>query len=86
MFSIIPKDSKEEVKEVPIEFVDMLGEFFDIVSYNVSDGLILMRKISHHMDFVPRASLSNKEMHRITPTESKELNKQVHEFLQKGLI
>ena len=34
-FSIISKDSKEDVEEVPIEVVDMLGEFFDIVSDNV---------------------------------------------------
>ena len=39
-FSIIPKDSKEEVEEVP---VDMLGEFSDIVP----DGLPPVRKISH---------------------------------------
>ena len=30
-FSIIPKDSKEEVEEVPAEVADMLGEFSDIV-------------------------------------------------------
>ena len=36
---IIPKDSKEEVEEVPAEVVDILGEFFDIVSHNVPDRL-----------------------------------------------
>ena len=46
-FAIIPKDSKEEVEEVPLEVADMLGEFFDIVSDNVPDGLPPMRKISH---------------------------------------
>ena len=46
-FDIILKDSKEEVEEVPIEVVDMLGEFYDIVSDNVPDGLALMRKIDH---------------------------------------
>ena len=45
-FSIIPKDSKE-VEEVPKEFVDMLGEFFDLVSDNIPHWLPLMRKISH---------------------------------------
>ena len=46
-FSIIPKDSKEEVEEVPIEVVDMLGEFSDIVSDNVPHAFPPVRKISH---------------------------------------
>ena len=58
-FSIIPKDSKEEVEEVPTEVVDMFKEFNDIVSDNVPDGLPLVRKISHKMDLVPGASFPN---------------------------
>ena len=46
-FAIIPNDSKEEVEKVPIEVVDMLRDFYDIVSDNVPDGLPPMRKISH---------------------------------------
>lgn len=46
-FAIIPKDSKEEVEEVLAEVVDMLGEFFYIVSANAPDGLPPMRKINH---------------------------------------
>ena len=46
-FSIIPKDSKEEVKELPTKVADMLEEFFDIVSDNVLDGLSLIRKINY---------------------------------------
>ena len=38
------------------------------------------------MDLVPGASFPNKAAHRITPKESGELNRQVHEDLQKGLI
>ena len=60
----------------------MLGEFFDIVSNNVPDGLPPMRKISHQMDLVLVANF----LHKMTPTESKELNRKVHELLQKGLI
>ena len=85
-FSIIPKDSKEEVKEVPVEVANMLGEFSNIVSDNVLDGLPRMREISHQMDLVPGASFPNKVTHRMTPVESEELNRKVHELLQKGLI
>ena len=81
MFSIIPKDSKEEVEEVPIEVVDMLGDFSYIVSDNVPDGLPPMRKISHQMDLILGASFSNNAMHRMRPIESEELIRQVHELL-----
>ena len=46
-FGIIPKDSKEEVEEVPAEVVDMLGELSNIVSNNVPDGFLPMGKINH---------------------------------------
>ena len=81
-FSIIHKDSyKEGVEEVPIEDKDMLGEFFDIVSDNVPDGLPPVSKISHNMDLVLGARLPNKATHRTTPIESEELYRQVHELL-----
>ena len=64
----------------------MLEEFSNIVSNNVPNGLPPMRKISHQMDLVPCANLPNKAMHRMTPIESEELNRQVHELLQKWLI
>ena len=38
------------------------------------------------MDLIPRASLSNKAPYRLTPAENEELNRQVHELLEKGLI
>ena len=38
-FSIIPKDSKEEVEEVPTKVENMLGEFSNIVLDNVLDEL-----------------------------------------------
>ena len=80
-YSIIPKDSKEEVKEVPTEVTYMLGDFYDIVSDNVTDELHLMRKISHQIDLVPGASFPNKAAHQLTPAERVELNIQVNELL-----
>ena len=59
--------------------------FFYIVLDNVPNGLPPMRKISHQMDLVLGSNFPNKEMHKMTPIESEELNKQVHELLQKGL-
>ena len=80
-FSIIPKDRKEEVEEVPIQVADLLEEFLDIVFDNVPNILPPMWKISHQMDLIPRVSLSNKVAHRMIPTESEELNRKVNELL-----
>src|SRR5271168_3653846 len=85
-FALIPKASKEEVEDVPVEVADLLNEFQDIVSDNVPDRLPPVRKISHQMDLIPGVSFPNKAAHRMTPAESEELNRQVHELLQKGLI
>ena len=38
------------------------------------------------MDLIPRESFPNKAPYRLKPTENEELNRQVHELLQKGLI
>ena len=46
-FSIVPKDGKTKVEEVPTKVADLLKEFPDIVSNNVLDGLPPMWKISH---------------------------------------
>ena len=61
-FSIISKDSKEEIEEVCEEVADM------IVSDNVPDGLPPMRKISHQVDLVLGANFPNKATYRMTPT------------------
>ena len=85
-FSIVPKDGKVEVEEVPTKVTDLLREFPDIVSDNVLDGLPPVRKISDKMDLIPRASFPNKTAHKMKPAESEELNRQVNELLQRGLI
>ena len=38
------------------------------------------------MDLILGASFLNKEPYRLTPNENEELNRQVKEMLQKGLI
>ena len=62
-----------------------MKEYKDIVAKDISDGLTPMRSIIHCMDMIPGASLSNKAPYRLTPIENEELNRQVHELLEKGL-
>eukprot|EP00253_Pinus_taeda_P023872 PITA_23872 len=50
------------------------------------DKLPPKRSISHHIDFIPGASLSNKAAYRMNPKDNEEIRKQVQELLDKGLI
>ena len=44
------------------------------------------RDISHHIDFIPGASLPNKEAYILTPQENEEVKRQVQGLLDKGLV
>ena len=80
---VISEASNDRVLE---EIIELLNEYKDIVTEDIPDGLLPVRSISHCMDMIPRASLSNKAPYRLTPTKNEELNRKVHELLQKGLI
>jgi len=69
-FSIIQKDGKEEVEEVAIEVVDLLGDFLNSLFNNRHDGWPPMRMITHQIDLILGASFPNKVVHRMKPIES----------------
>ena len=74
-YALIPRKDKEGSSEIPLEFSDLLSEFGDVISNNVLEGLPLVRKISHQIDLILRASFPNKVAHRMTPTKIEEVNK-----------
>jgi hypothetical protein len=45
-----------------------------------------IRSISHHIDLIPRASLTNKATYRLTPQENEEFKRQVHDLMEKRLV
>ena len=71
---------------MPEEIAELLNEYKDIITDDIPDGLPPIRSISHCIDLIPGASFPNKAPYRLTPIENEELNRQVHELLQKGLI
>ena len=85
-YALIPRKDKEGSSEFPLQFSSILSEYGDDISDNVSEGLLPIRKISHKTSLVPGASFPNKAAHRMTPSETKELNRQVQELLRKVLI
>eukprot|EP00253_Pinus_taeda_P026225 PITA_26225 len=75
-----------EITGLPIEIQQILEEFMDIVVDDLPDMLPPKRSISHHIDFIPGASLPNKAAYRMSPKDNEEIRKQVQELLDKGLI
>eukprot|EP00253_Pinus_taeda_P006251 PITA_06251 len=59
-----------EITDLPIEIQQMLEEFTDIVVDDLPDKLPPKRSISHHIDFIPGASLPNKTAYRMSPKDN----------------
>eukprot|EP00253_Pinus_taeda_P007111 PITA_07111 len=75
-----------KITDLPVEIQQMFEEFTDIVVDDLLDKLPPKRSISHHMDFIPGASLPNKAAYQMSPKDNEEIKKQVQELLDKGLI
>ena len=69
-----------------VEIQDMMSGFGDIIVDDLPSELPHVRKISHHMYFIPRMSFPNKASYKMTPQENEEIRKQVQGLLDKGLI
>ena len=66
--------------------VSLLQEFDDIIPEEIPPGLPPMRGIEHQIDFVPSASIPNRPAYRTNPEETKELQRQVNELMEKGYV
>jgi hypothetical protein len=74
------------VDDLPEEIQELLREFIDIIMDELPRSLPSMRSVSHHIDLIPGASLSNKAMYRLMPQENEEVKRQVQDLLDKGLV
>jgi hypothetical protein len=74
------------VDDLPEEIQELLGEFADIIVDKLPHSLPPIWSVSHHIDLIPGASLSNKVAYRLTPQENEEVKRQVQELLDKGLV
>eukprot|EP00253_Pinus_taeda_P036392 PITA_36392 len=75
-----------EKSELPTEIQEFFEEFKDIVVDDLPDKLPPRMSISHHINFIPGASLPNKATYIMSLKDNEEIRKQVQELLDKGLI
>ncbi|GKV27101.1 hypothetical protein SLEP1_g36308 [Rubroshorea leprosula] len=70
----------------PEEIRSLLEEFSDVVLDEIPLGLPPMRDIQHAIDFIPGSVIPNKPAYRMNPQEYAELQRQVKELMEKGLV
>nr|KYP72131.1 Transposon Ty3-I Gag-Pol polyprotein [Cajanus cajan] len=75
-----------ELSSLPPKVSQLLKEFDDIFPSEGPKGLPPFRGIEHKIDFVPGASLPNRPAYRTNPQETKEIENQVQELLDKGWV
>ncbi|XP_040963814.1 uncharacterized protein, partial [Gossypium hirsutum] len=61
-------------------------EFRDVFPEEIPSGLPPIRGIEHQIDLVPGAAIPNRPAYWSNPEETKELQKQVNELLEKGYV
>ncbi|XP_052483329.1 uncharacterized protein LOC128037756 [Gossypium raimondii] len=65
----------------------LLGALFeDVFPKETPKGLPPLRGIEHQIDFIPDATIPNRPAYRTNPEETKELQRQVAELMDKGYI
>ena len=72
--------------ELPSGFEFILQEYGDVFPEESPAGLPPFRGIEHQIDHVPGASLPNRPAYRTNQEETKELQRQVDELMEKGHI
>jgi hypothetical protein len=71
---------------LPSSIASLLQEYEDVFPEETPHGLPPIRGIEHQIDFVPGATIPNRPAYRSNPEETKELQRQVSELLEKGHV
>jgi hypothetical protein len=71
---------------LPPAIANVLQEYSDVFPSEIPAGLPPIRGIEHQIDLIPGASLPNRAPYRTNPEETKEIQRQVQELLDKGYV
>ena len=71
---------------LPPAVANILQEFADVFPSEVPPGQPPIGGIEHQIDLIPGASLPNGAPYRTNPEETKEIQRQVQELLDKGYV
>jgi hypothetical protein len=88
-FVLLYKDAiltANDMTSLPSAVSNVLQAFDDVFPKEVPAGLPPLRGIEHQIDLIPGASLPNRTPYRTSPEETKEIQRQVQELLDKGYV
>ena len=89
-YALVCKDaliSNEDMqRSLPPAVANILQEYSDVFPSEIPAGLPPIRGIEHQIDLIPGASLPNRAPYRTNPEETKEIQRQVQELLDKGYV
>lgn len=66
--------------------VSSLQELEEILPEKIPNGLSLIRRIDHQIDFIPRVSIPNRPAYESNLEVTKELQRWVSELIKKGYV
>ena len=71
---------------LPAAVTNLLQEYKDVFPTEIPPGLPPLRGIEHQIDLIPGATLSNRAAYRTNPEETKEIQRQVQDLLDRGYV
>jgi hypothetical protein len=71
---------------LPSAVTNLLQEYEDIFPAEIPPGLPPLRGIEHQIDLIPGATLPNRPAYRTNPEETKEIQRQVQDLLDRGYV
>jgi len=89
-YALVCKETLFSLEDTPISLLpavtNLLQEYADVFPKEVPPGLPPIRGIEHQIDLIPRSSLPNRAPYRTNPKETKDIQRQVQELLDKGYV
>ena len=73
-------------QQIPPSLMSILQEFEDVFPQELPPGLPPLRGIEHRIDLIPGAPLPNRAAYRTNPEETKEIERQIRDLLDKGYV
>jgi hypothetical protein len=73
-------------RSLPPAVTNLLQEYEDIFPAEIPPGLPPLRGIEHQIDLIPGATLPNRASYRTNPEETKEIQRQVQDLLDRGYV
>ncbi|XP_074266785.1 uncharacterized protein LOC141590070 [Silene latifolia] len=81
---VVDEAPKVGIKDA--QLAALLKEFEDVFPEDLPPGFPPIRGIEHQIDLIPGAALPNKAAYRCNPTETKELQRQIEELMERGYV